>query len=108
MTIETKMLKPVKDMNFERIGSIVSEYKNLSKLLEGSYINNLILETTSMDDFSVRYTCEDDDLKDSIQLVLEHKLESLEEQLNILGYTMEDESKEFKYHVNVLKGGNDE
>ena len=102
--METKMLKPVKDMNFERIGSIVSEYKKLTNFLEGSYINDLVLETTSMDDFSVRYTCEDDDLKDSIQAVIEHKLENLENQLNVLGYTMDDEPKEWQYHVNVSKG----
>ncbi|MCY7173655.1 hypothetical protein [Streptococcus gallolyticus] len=108
MTIETKMLKPVKDMNFERIGSIVSKYNKLSDLLDGTYINDLILETTNMDDFSVRYTCEDDDLKGNIQTAIEHELENLESQLNILGYTMQDEPKEWQYHVNVLKGEDDE
>lgn len=108
MTIETKTLKPVKNIKFEEIGSLVAEYKKLTDFLKGSYINELILETISIDDFSVRYTCKDDDLKDSIQMVIEHQLENIENQLNVLGYTMQDEPKEWQYHVNVLKGEDDE
>ena len=107
MTIETKMLKPVKGMNFERIGSIVSKYNKLSDLLDGTYINDLILETMNMDNFSLRYACENDDLKSHIQTAIEHELESLESQLNILGYTMQDEPKEWQYHVNILRGEDD-
>ena len=103
MTIETKVCKPIKDMNFEEIGSIVLEYKKLSDFLDGSYINGLILETTNMDDFLVRYTCEDDVLKDSIQAIIEYQLENLEKRLNILGYTMQEEPKTVEMHVNHLK-----
>lgn len=40
--------------------------------------------------------------------VLENKLNKIEEQLNVYGYTMQEEPKEFKYHVNALKGRDDE
>ena len=39
---------------------------------------------------------------------LSNKMESLEYDLNILGYTMQDEHKERQYHVNILKGEDDE
>ena len=43
-----------------------------------------------------------------IMKALSNKMESLEYDLNILGYTMQDEHKERQYHVNILKGEDDE
>lgn len=40
--------------------------------------------------------------------MLEKELGETEKRLNALGYTMQDEPKEFKYHVNALKGRDDE
>lgn len=40
--------------------------------------------------------------------LLEKRLEVLESEINILGFTMQGEPKEWQYHVNILKGENDE
>ena len=40
--------------------------------------------------------------------LLEKRLEILESEINVLGYTFEDEPKEWQYHVNILKGEDDE
>lgn len=40
--------------------------------------------------------------------LLEKRLEILESELNLLGYTFEDEPKEWQYHVNALGGEDDE
>lgn len=40
--------------------------------------------------------------------LLEKRLEILESELNLLGYTFEDKSKEWQCHVNILKGEDDE
>ena len=102
--METKMCKPVKDIDFVNIADKVKEYTNLEKLLKASYISELELFSTNINGYAVKFGCKDDELKDAIQGILERRLEILEGELNVLGYTMEDEPKEWQYHVNVSKG----
>ncbi|QIM45681.1 hypothetical protein GPZ88_00810 [Streptococcus ruminicola] len=106
--METKMCKPVKDIDFVNIADKVKEYTKLEELLEASCINELDLFSTNIDGYAVKFVCKDDELKDAIQGILERRLEILEGELNVLGYTMEDEPKEIEVHVNYLKGGSDE
>lgn len=106
--METKMCKPVKDIDFANIADKIKEYTKLEKLLKASYIHELELFSTNIDGYAVKFGCKDDELKNAIQGVLECRLEILEGELNVLGYTMEAEPKEVKVHVNELKGGNDE
>ena len=102
--METKMCKPVKDIDFVNIADKVKEYTKLEKLLKASYISELELFSTNINGYAVKFGCKDDELKDAIQGILERRLEILEGELNVLGYTMEDEPKEWQYHVNVSKG----
>lgn len=106
--METKMCKPVKDIDFVNIADKITEYTKVQKLLKASYISELDLYSTTIDGYAVKFSCKDDELKDTIQNVLERRLEILEGELNVLGYTMEDEPKEIEVHVNYLKGGSDE
>lgn len=106
--METKMCKPVKDIDFVKIADKVKEYTKLEKLLKASYIHELELFSTNIDGYAVKFGCKDDELKDALQGILERRLEILEGELNVLGYTMEDEPKEIEVHVNYLKGGSDE
>lgn len=101
--METKMCKPVKDIDFVNIANKVKEYTKLEKLLEASYINELELFSTNIDGYAVKFGCKDDEFKNAIQNVFERRLEILEGELNVLGYTMQEEPKEIKYAVNELK-----
>lgn len=49
-----------------------------------------------------------DKIVNVVVAMLEKELGETEKRLNALGYTMQDEPKEFKYHVNALKGRDDE
>lgn len=106
--MKTKMCKPVKDIDFVNIADKVKEYTKLEKLLKASYISELELFSTNIDGYAVKFSCKDDEMKNTIQNVFERRLEILEGELNVLGYTMEDEPKEIEVHVNCLKGGSDE
>lgn len=101
MTIETKMLKPIKELNFDKLKEIVNKYREIKDFP----VNELLpFEIVLGDDFIF---C-DDWLQDKIVGLLNEKLEILENELNLLGYTFEDEPKEWQYHVNIVKGVEDE
>lgn len=97
------MCKPVKDIDFANIADKIKEYTKLEKLLKASYIHELELFSTNIDGYAVKFGCKDDELKNAIQGVLECRLEILEGELNVLGYTMQEEPKEIKYAVNELE-----
>lgn len=101
--METKMCKPVKDIDFVNIADKVKEYTKLEKLLKASYIHELEFFSTNIDGYAVKFSCKDDEFKNAIQNIFERRLEILEGELNVLGYTMQEEPKEIKYAVNELK-----
>lgn len=102
MTIETKMLKPINEIHFDELKESISEYREIEKVIR-TY-NELHFELYVYDEVIMASEWVNKKLVE----LLEKRLEILESEINILGYTMEAEPKEFKYHVNVLKGGNNE
>lgn len=98
MTIETKMLKPIKEIHFDELKKIISEYREIKKVIR-TY-NELNFELYVYDEVIVASEWVNEKLVE----LLEKRLEILESELNLLGYTMQDEPKEWRYHVNVLRG----
>lgn len=101
MTIETKMLKPIKELNFDRLKELISEYleiKNVLRYNEPRYELYVYDEVIMASDW----------VNEKLVELLEKRLETLESEINVLGYTMQDEPKEWQYHVNVLKGEDNE
>lgn len=101
MTIETKMLKPIKELNFDRIKELIFEYREIKNVLR---YNEPCFELYMYDEVIMA----SDWVNEKLVELLEKRLEILESEINVLGYTMQDEPKEWQYHVNVLKGENDE
>lgn len=102
MTIETKMVKPIAELNFDRLKEVVNRYREIENLLNND--GYLPFEIFVGDEFVF---C-DDWLQDEVIKLLRKNLEILESELNLLGYTFEDEPREWQYHVNVLRGEDDE
>lgn len=102
MTIETKMLKPIKELNFDKLKELISEYREIKKVIR-TY-NELHFELYVYDEVIMASEWVNEKLVE----LLEKRLEILESEINVLGYTMQDEPKEWQYHVNVLKGEDDE
>lgn len=108
MTIETKMCEPIDIFELTSLYDKVKEYMELKKFVDACYYDSKIalsVEDIQGNDIDilVGYT-----QAEGIVKVLEEKMEIIENSLNIIGYTMQDEPKEWQYHVNVLKGENDE
>ncbi|MCY7166388.1 hypothetical protein [Streptococcus gallolyticus] len=108
MTIETKMLKPINIIKLTSLYEQVKEYMELKEFVDSCYYDSEIALSVEDDvgnniDICVSYT-----QVEGIVKVLEKRMGTIEDSLNILGYTMQDESKEWQYHVNVLKGEDDE
>ena len=101
MTIETKMLKPVKELNFDKLKYLIAEYREIKNVL---HYNEPHYELYVYDEVIMASEWVNEKLVE----LLEKRLEILESELNLLGYTFEDEPKEWQYHVNVLKGEDDE
>lgn len=101
MTIETKMLKPINEIHFDELKELISEYheiKNVLRYNEPRYELYVYDEVIMASEWVNKKLVE----------LLEKRLEILESELNLLGYTFEDEPKEWQYHVNILKGEDDE
>lgn len=97
--METKICKPVYDTNVFQVVGLAKAYEEIQQVA----INMTDWKSTLSSDKS-EIVLDELDLADAIQEVLIKKLDSIETQLNIYGYTMQEEPKEFKYHVNELKG----
>lgn len=102
MTIETKMLKPINEIRFDELKELISEYREIEKIIR-TY-NELHFELYVYDEVIMASEW----LNKKLVELLEKRLEVLESELNLLGYTFEDEPKEWQYHVNVLRGEDDE
>lgn len=101
MTIETKMLKPIKELNFDRLKELISEYREIKNVLR---YNEPRYELYVYDEVIMA----SDWVNEKLVELLEKRLETLESEINVLGYTMQDEPKEWQYHVNIVKGVEDE
>ena len=97
MTIETKMLKPI-----DKLEELISEYREIEKVIR-TY-NEFHFELYVYDEVIVASEWVNEKLVE----LLARRLETLESELNLLGYTFEDEPKEWQYHVNFLRGEDDE
>lgn len=102
MTIETKMLKPIKELNFDELKELIFEYREIEKIIR-TY-NEFHFELYVYDEVIMASEWVNEKLVE----LLEKRLEILESELNLLGYTFEDEPKEWRYHVNILRGEDDE
>lgn len=102
MTIETRMLKPINEIHFDELKELISEYREIEKVIR-TY-NEFHFELYVYDEVIMASEWVNRKLVE----LLEKRLEFLENEINVLGYTMQDEPKEWQYHVNVLKGEDDE
>lgn len=100
MTIETKMLKMIREIHFDELKELISEYREIEKVIR-TY-TELHFELYVYDEVIMA----SDWVNKKLVELLEKRLEILESEINILGYTMQDEPKEWQYHVNVLRGEN--
>lgn len=96
--MKTTTCKPVYDTNVFRIVELAKAYEEIQQVAVNM---NDWVSTLSSDESKI--DLDDFDLTDEVQDVLMKKLDSIETQLNIHGYTMQEEPKEFKYHVNEVK-----
>lgn len=108
MTIETKMCDPVDILKLTSLYENVKEYMELKRFVDACYYDSeiaLSVEDIQGNDIDicVSYTQTEDIVK-----VLKKRMENIENTLNIMGYTMQNEPKEWQYHVNVLRGEDDE
>lgn len=102
MTIETKILKPINEIHFDELKELIFEYREIEKVIR-TY-TELHFELYVYDEVIMASEWVNKKLVE----LLEKRLEILESEINLLGYTFEDKSKEWQYHVNVLRGENDE
>lgn len=99
--METKICKPIKELNFDRLKELISEYREIKNVLK---YNEPCFELYMYDEVIMASEW----INENLVELLEKRLEILESEINVLGYTMQDEPKEWQYHVNVLKGEDDE
>lgn len=99
--METKICKPIKELNFDRLKELISEYREIKNVLR---YNELCFELYVYDEVIMASEWVNEKLVE----LLEKRLEILESEINVLGYTMQDEPKEWQYHVNIVKGEDDD
>ena len=105
MTIETKMLKPVISIQIDRVYALVEEYRELEHFIDNcSRGNEIELSFEDIRGDDICFIVEDVQTVSEITKALLNRMKCLEDNLNVLGYTMQDEPKEWQYHVNILKG----
>lgn len=97
-----KMLKPINEIHFDELKELVYEYREIEKVIR-TY-NDFNFELYVYDEVIMASEWVNKKLVE----LLEKRLEVLESEINILGFTMQDEPKEWQYHVNILKGEDDE
>ncbi|WP_141348595.1 hypothetical protein [Streptococcus equinus] len=102
-TCEKKICKPVFDSNVFEVADLAEDYKEIEQVVVNMNDGQGILSSYGEDIDLDRLG-----LIGEVQDVLMNKLNRIEEQLNIYGYTMQEEPKEVKVHANELKGGNDD
>lgn len=100
--MKTTKCKPVYNTNVFKVVELAKAYEEIQQI------------AVNMNDWESTISCDESkidldelDLADEVQDVLKKKLDSIETQLNIYGYTMQEEPKEFKYHVNEVKVPNE-
>lgn len=96
--MKTMICKPVYDTNIFEVVDLTEDFKEIQQVLSNMYDGQATLSSYG-DDIDLERL----DLTHEVQDVLMKKLDSIETQLNIYGYTMQKEPKEFKYHVNEVK-----
>lgn len=105
MAIETKMLKPINSFPLDSVYALVEEYRELEHFIDNCYYGNEIeLSFEDIRGYDISFIVKDGKTVSEITKALFNKMERLEYDLNILGYTMQDEPKEWQYHVNIVKG----
>lgn len=100
--MKTTTCKPVYNTNVFRIVELAETYKEIEQVFVNTKDGNATLSSYG-DEIDLIAL----DLVDEVQDILAKKLDSIETQLNIYGYTMQEEPKEFKYHVNEVKVPNE-
>lgn len=101
--MKTTTCKPVYDTNVFKVVELAETYKEIEQVFVNTNDDNATLSSYG-DEIDLIAL----DLIDEVQDVLKKKLDSIETQLNIYGYTMQGEPKEFKYHVNEVKVPNED
>ena len=96
--METKTCKPVYDTNVFRIVELAEDYQKIEQIVVNMNGGQAILASFG-DDIDLA----DYGLIDKVQDILVKQLDDIETQLNMFGYTTQEEPKEWKFHVNVLK-----
>lgn len=105
MAIETKMLKPINSIPIHSLYTLVEEYRKLEHFIDNcSYGDGIELSFEDIHGDDISFTVKDGKTVSEVTKALLNKMERIEYDLNILGYTMQDEPKEWQYHVNILKG----
>lgn len=105
MAIETKMLKPINSIPIHSMYTLVEEYRKLEHFIDNCYYGDEIeLSFKDINGCDISFIVKDGKTVSEVTKALLNKMERLEYDLNILGYTMQDEPKEWQYHVNILKG----
>lgn len=87
--METKICKPIFDSNVFDVADLAEDYKSIEQVAVNMNDGQGILSSYG-DDVDLDRL----DLIEEVQEVLENKLNKIEEQLNVYGYTMQEEPKE--------------
>lgn len=103
MTIKTKMLKPIKELNVDELYNLKTTYAEIDSFLNQPRIWNLQLSILDVDDDPIETITLDYKIVGGIMAALQELRDTAENKLNIRGYTMQDDPKEWQYHVNVLE-----
>lgn len=93
MTIETKMLKPIKELNVDELYNLKTTYVEIDSFLKQPRIWNLQLSILDVDDDPIETITLDYKLGDGIMSALQELRDTAENKLNIRGYTMQDKPK---------------
>lgn len=97
--METKVCKPVYDTHVFKVVELAEDYRTIEQIVVNMNDGQGILSS-----YGDEIDLFDYDLVDAVQDILMKKLDNIETQLNMYGYTTQEEPKEFEFHVNRLKG----
>lgn len=102
MTIEKKMLKPINEIHFDELKELIFEYREIEKVIR-TY-NEFHFELYVYDEVIMASEW----MNKKLVELLEKRLEILESEINVLGFTMQDEPKNGSSIGMFLKGRDDE